>query len=105
MSNLFLTTPMSACTPYGILVLGFLTVAIMVLCILGADSYRQYEYSDDHPSRRNAVYCYLAAVICLCAALFILFRRTWLMMLAFMIVIGLTFLTVGGGIRNQAERE
>ena len=105
MSNLFLTTPMSACTPYGILVLGFLTVAIMVLCILGADSYRQYQYSNDRPRRRNAVYYYLAAMICLCTVLFILFRRTWLMTLAFIIVVGLTYLTVGGGIRSQAEKE
>lgn len=105
MTGLFLTKPMSVWTPYGLLMLGLLAVAIIVMAIMSADCGRRYLYSRKVSWRNNAVYWMLGGLICLLMSLFIMFRRGWMMGAAFIIVIGLTYRTVGGGIRSQAERE
>ena len=105
MTGLFLTKPMSMWTPYGLLVLGFLAVLMIVLGLLACDAWRRYRYSQDKAFKAEAIYLALAELICLCFALFIILRRGWVMGLAFTIVIGVAFRTVGGGIRSQAERE
>ena len=105
MKALFLAKPMSLWTPYGLLMVGFLAAAIIVMVILAADCWRRYRYTQEVSWKHKSVYCMLSGLICLLTALFVIFRRGWLMGLALLIVIGIAFQTVGGGIRNQAERE